>query len=161
MFCFVSCCTSQMLWYALGGSRAQFSVLLQNLEHCRHLYLCMLTSYFHILASIFIHALCSFMTCLWTDTDRPLCCLLAVDTLTLSNTCTLRAAVQCGRAWLLVDLFSCVWYSVHSVARNCFFHLHCSSMCTFVCERYNQHSDFSVQNACVSTHIWDLGWCCG
>jgi len=27
-----------MLWYALGGSLAQFSVLLQNLEHCKHLY---------------------------------------------------------------------------------------------------------------------------
>jgi hypothetical protein len=85
---------------------------------------------------------------------KPLCCMLAVDTLTLSNACTLRASVQYGRAWLPTNLFSCVWCSVHSVARNCLCHLHCSSWCTSVRERYNQHSDVSVQNACVPTHIY-------
>ena len=140
------------MWYALGGSLAQFSVPLRNLEHCRHLHAWILTSYFHIPATVFIHALCNYMTCLWTDPDRPLCGMLAVDTLTLSNTCVLCAAVQCGRAWLPMDLFSSAWRSLHAVAEICFCHLHCSSLCTSVFERYNQH-DVSVQNARVPTCI--------
>jgi hypothetical protein len=88
------------------------------------------------------------------DTDHPPCCMLAIDTPTLSNTCTLRAAVQYGRVWLPMDLFSSAWPFVHSVVENWFCHLHCSSLCTSVCERYNQHSDVSLQNTCVPTHIY-------
>ena len=76
------------------------------------------------------------------------------DTFTLSNTCAVRAAVRYSGVWLPTDLFTCAWPSVDSVAENCFCHLHCSSLCTSVFERYNQHSDVSVQNACVPSHMY-------